>query len=193
MAAIDAGTDALGLNFWPEGPRFLAPADAPRVIRAARERAPQVELVGVFVDVPVGEVRALRARLGLDAVQLHGRETPADVEALQPGAYKAIGIEGPEDIARAAAYPGPRILLDARVPGGPPGGTGARFDWALAGRLAQERVLLLAGGLTPANVAEAVRRVRPHMVDVASGVETAPGVKDAEAMRAFVRAAKAAP
>ena len=88
---------------------------------------------------------------------------------------------------------GAEILLDARVPGGPPGGTGARFDWALAGRLAQERVLLLAGGLTPANVAEAVRRVRPHMVDVASGVETAPGVKDAEAMRAFVRAATAAP
>lgn len=192
MAAIEAGADALGLNFWPEGPRFLAPPSAPALVAAARSTRATVELVGVFVDAPIVEVRALRRRLGLDWVQLHGAETPEEVTALLPGAYKAIGVGGPEDVSRAGAYPGDRILLDARVRGGPPGGTGARFDLALAERLAEARCLVLAGGLTPANVAGAVRRVRPFMVDAASGVERAPGVKDPAAMAAFVRAAKAA-
>ncbi|MEM1417917.1 MAG: phosphoribosylanthranilate isomerase, partial [Myxococcota bacterium] len=141
---------------------------------------------------PRERVAELRETLGLDAVQLHGDETPADVRALLPGAYKAIGVRGAEDVEGARAFPGERILLDARVPGGPPGGTGTAFEWALAERLAGERALLLAGGLRPGNVAEAVRRVRPFMVDVASGVESAPGVKDAAAMAAFVAAARAA-
>ena len=114
------------------------------------------------------------------------------VEALLPRAYKAIGVASDSPLALARSYPGEHILLDAKVPGAMPGGTGSSFDWALAREVAKERKLTLAGGLRPENVADAIRSVRPYRVDVASGVEREPGVKDPARVAAFVRAARGA-
>lgn len=184
---VDAGVDALGLNFWPGTPRRVDTA----VARAIVEAFPRVESVGVFVDASLEEIRRLRDEVGFEWVQLHGDEDASVVEALGPKAYKALGIAGQDDLARVAAYPGPRVLLDARVPGAMPGGTGHTFDWALAVAVARERELTLAGGLTPTNVAQAIARVRPHRVDVASGIERAPGLKDPDLVHAFVQAVRA--
>ncbi len=186
-ACVDLGVDALGLNFWPGTPRRIELEVARRIVAAF---ADQVELVGVFVDAPLDEVRARREAIGFAWAQLHGDESPADVEALLPFAYKACGIAEAADVAAARRFPGERLLLDARVPGAMPGGTGTRFDWALAGDIARERSLTLAGGLGPDNVAEAIAAVRPARVDVASGVESRPGVKDLDLVAAFVQAAR---
>jgi phosphoribosylanthranilate isomerase len=122
---------------------------------------------------------------------LHGDEPPELVGALLPRAYKAIGVKDGSVVELARRYPGERLLLDASVPG-MPGGTGRTFDWSIAAEVAKERKLTLAGGLTPENVAEAVRTVRPFRVDVASGVESTPGRKDPAKIAAFVEAAKGA-
>jgi len=151
-----------------------------------------LEVVGVFVDEAPAAVARVREELGLSWVQLHGDESPDEVRALLPGAYKAVGIASAEDVETALLYPGPRLLLDARVPSAMPGGTGHRFDWDLARPLADRRALMLAGGIRPGNVAEAIARVRPAWVDVASGVERAPGVKDPAAVEALVAAVRAA-
>lgn len=185
----ELGVGHVGLNFWPRSPRSIAVEDAPALVR--RAGALGLEVVAVVVDLGDAELVRLRERTGIRWLQLHGREPPELLAALQPRAYKAIGVADAEDVAAAARFPGERILLDARVPGDMPGGTGHAFDWDLAVGLARERQLVLAGGLRPGNVAEAVRRVRPWMVDVASGVESEPGVKDPEKIRAFVAAARA--
>ncbi|MEM9071771.1 MAG: phosphoribosylanthranilate isomerase [Myxococcota bacterium] len=188
-AAVEAGADALGLNFWPGTPRRI---DRRVAAAIASEFRGLVELVGVFVDAPAEDVRSLRADLGLDWVQLHGAESAEEVAALGPRAYKAVGVRDAADVSAALRFPGPRLLLDARVEGAMPGGTGVAFEWDLAVEVAKHRELTLAGGLNPDNVAEAVRRVQPARVDVASGVETRPGVKDVNAMRAFVEAVRGA-
>jgi phosphoribosylanthranilate isomerase len=148
-------------------------------------------MVGVFVDLTLDQVREILRETGIDWAQLHGDEPPEFLTELLPTAYKAIGVKDGSAIALARSYPGEHILLDASVPG-MPGGTGKTFDWAIAAEVAEERKLTLAGGLTPDNVAEAVRAVRPFRVDVASGVESAPGRKDAELVRRFIAEAKAA-
>ncbi|HJK91310.1 MAG TPA: phosphoribosylanthranilate isomerase [Polyangiaceae bacterium LLY-WYZ-15_(1-7)] len=188
-ACVEAGADAIGLNFWAGTPRRVDVETARAIVQALGER---VSFVGVFVDAGEARIRAVREATGIRWVQLHGEEPPALVEALLPEAYKAVGVAQASDVEAALAYPGEQLLLDARVPGAMPGGTGARFDWELAVEVASLRKLTLAGGLHPGNVAEAVRRVRPFRVDVASGVEAAPGVKDAAKVRAFVEAAKGA-
>jgi len=124
-------------------------------------------------------------------LQLHGNVAAASVSALLPHAYKAVRVANEADVATAEAMPGDYVLVDARMEGSL-GGTGRTFDWKLVKGLASRRRLVLAGGLTPANVAEAVATVRPWCVDVASGVESAPGVKDMEKVRAFVEATRAA-
>jgi phosphoribosylanthranilate isomerase len=133
----------------------------------------------------------LKSQSGVGCLQLHGDEPPEVLAPLLPHAYKAVRIGGAADVARAATFPGDYLLVDAKVEGAL-GGTGVRFDWALVQSLARTRMLTLAGGLTPGNVAEAVRAVRPFCVDVASGVERAPGAKDLTLVRAFVAAARAA-
>jgi phosphoribosylanthranilate isomerase len=155
--------------------------------------------VGVFVNAPVADVRHVLDFCGLDYAQLHGDEPVDDLPAIGGRGYKAIRPNTRERAftdaalyAPLARHHGPHLLIDAYDPGAF-GGTGQRTDWELAARLALEtRHLLLAGGLTPANVTEAVRAVRPWGVDVSSGVEAAPGRKDHDKVRVFVAAAKAA-
>jgi phosphoribosylanthranilate isomerase len=185
---VEAGVDAIGLNFWPKSVRRCSESVAREIAQAVGGRA---LLVGVFVDEQVSEVRRLQASVGLGCIQFHGDESPELLAGFLPHAYKALRVRGPEVRAEAARFGGEHILLDAYVPG-QVGGTGATFDWQFAGQLARERKLTLAGGITPANVAEAVRQVRPYCVDTASGVESAPGVKDAALVGALVREARSA-
>jgi phosphoribosylanthranilate isomerase len=186
LMCIEAGVDAIGLNFWPSSVRRCAEPAARQIADAVAGR---VLLVGVFVDAQEQEIARLRATLALGCVQLHGAEPPALVARFLPHAYKALRVRDAGILAEVRTFPGEHVLLDAYVPG-VPGGTGATFDWSLAAEVARERKLTLAGGLTPRNVADAVRAVRPYCVDTASGVESAPGVKDPELVRAFVAGAK---
>jgi len=192
LAAVEAGADALGLNFYPPSPRALDLSTAQAICRAL---PPFVVRVGVFVDQPAAKMMEVAATCGLDCLQLHGAEPPETGEVLRPRrVIKAFRLRTEEDLERLWPYVGAvdAFLLDAYVPG-QPGGTGQTFDWALAVE-AQQRFpavpVILAGGLTPENVARAVRQVQPYAVDVASGVERPPGRKDPAKMRAFVRRAK---
>ncbi len=186
-ACVELGVDTLGLNFWPGTPRWV---DLPTARGIADAVAGRATLVAVFVNATRDEVTRVREETGIAWAQLHGDEPPELVEALLPYAYKAVRVGGASVRATVRAYPGERILLDAAVPGAMPGGTGQTFDWALAAEVARERPLVLAGGLRPENVAGAIRAVRPFQVDVASGVESAPGVKALDKVRAFVEAAR---
>lgn len=185
-ACVDLGVAALGLNFWPGTPRRVELEVARVVAEQLRDR---VELVAVFVDAERAEIDRVREITGIRAVQLHGGESPDFVAALGPDAYKAVGVVDASDVEAALAFPGDKLLLDARVPGAMPGGTGHAFEWELALEVARRRRLILAGGLHAGNVAEAIARVRPWRVDVASGVESAPGKKELAKVAAFVRAA----
>lgn len=191
LAAIDLGASAIGLNFVPSSARLLDVARARAIADAIHATKAKVQVVGVVADLSVDAMRALVVDAGLDCLQLHGDEAPETLSPLLPHAYKAVRIATADDAARAAAFPGDHILVDAKVEGAL-GGTGATFDWSLVESLAKTKKLTLAGGLTPANVAVAVRAVRPYCVDVASGVESSPGVKDREKMRAFIEAARGA-
>lgn len=188
LRCIEAGADAIGLNFWPGSPRCVDLATARSIVDTAGDRA---QMVGVFVDFDLSRVRETLRETGVEWAQLHGSEPPELVAALLPWAYKAIGVKDGSAIEIARTYPGEHLLLDASVLG-MPGGTGRTFDWAIAAEVAKERKLTLAGGLNPDNVAEAVTAVRPFRVDVASGVESEPGRKDPELVRRFVEAAKSA-
>ncbi len=187
-ACVDAGVDLVGLNFVVGSPRRVDEATARALAVALRGR---VEVVGVVAGGEEASLRRLAREVGLDRLQLHGDEPAALVAALGALAWKAVRIGDAGDVARARAFGGDVIVVDAKVEGAL-GGTGRRVDPALVRDLAACRAVLLAGGLAPGNVAEAVRAVRPWGVDVASGVEVSPGVKDARAIAAFVVAARAA-
>ncbi|HOS44354.1 MAG TPA: phosphoribosylanthranilate isomerase, partial [Armatimonadota bacterium] len=180
--AVVLGADALGFLFYPPSPRAVTPAAARAIIA---ELPPFVTPVAVVVNEPPAAVRALLADTGCRVAQLHGDEPPAYLDELGCPAIKSLAIGGEADVPAVDAYRGARaILLDARV-AGQRGGTGVSFDWRLA-RAARACGLpiLLAGGLTPDNVAEAIAIAAPYAVDVSSGVERAPGRKDAEKLRA---------
>jgi phosphoribosylanthranilate isomerase len=191
LLCVEAGASAIGLNFVPSSPRKVSVLDARAISRAVRALKARVLVVGVVADLEIHALRALVKDAELECLQLHGDETPAALAALLPHAYKAIRVGNAEDVMRARTYGGDHVLVDARVEGAL-GGTGKLLDWSLVAELATERKLTLAGGLTPANVADAVRAVRPYCVDVASGVERSPGRKDAEKVRAFVANARGA-
>ena len=185
LAALSAGADMLGFNFYRRSPRYVSPIEARRVI----ERLPHgVACVGVFVNESApGDVIDIAREAGLGAVQLHGDETPDFCRELRGlTTIKALRVGADYTPESAASYDTDAVLLDAYVAGAR-GGTGHTFDWALAA-LTRERVpqLFLAGGLNPDNVSSAVAAVRPHAVDVCSGVETSPGHKSPELMRRFV-------
>ncbi|HEY1695503.1 MAG TPA: phosphoribosylanthranilate isomerase [Polyangiaceae bacterium] len=185
-ACAALGVDALGVNLVPSSVRRVDEATAKAIAAAVGTRT---LVVAVVADLGVAEARAVVARTGVGCLQLSGDEPPAVVEALLPHAYKAVRIGGEEDVGVAAGMPGEYVLVDAKVRGAL-GGTGHAFEWGLVRALAKARKLVLAGGLTPDNVAEAVRRVNPWCLDVASGVESAPGVKDLGKVKAFIAAAK---
>jgi len=188
VMCVDAGADAIGLNFVPSSPRCLSLAVAQAIIAVLPSH---VVSVGVFVDADYATLVQVKEQLGLACLQLHGDEPPELLERLLPHAYKALRVRGASVAQEASAYAGDYLLLDAYVPG-VHGGSGARFDWSLATELATTRKLTLAGGLTPDNVAAAVATVKPFCVDVASGVERGAGRKDRALVEAFVRAAKGA-
>jgi phosphoribosylanthranilate isomerase len=185
-----AGADALGLNFYPRSPRYVT---AEKAAELARTRPALGAVVGVFVNESPDVIRNRVRECGLTSVQLHGDEPPEACAGFGVPVIKALRVRGPEDVERARTYVGvgdvAALLLDGAAPGY--GGGGVGFDWSLVARLADAGVpVLVAGGLNPSNVQEAVRATRPYGVDVASGVEVSPGIKDADAVRAFVRAAK---
>ncbi|MCZ7639282.1 MAG: phosphoribosylanthranilate isomerase [Verrucomicrobia bacterium] len=188
QAAVEAGADALGFMFYERSPRRVSVAVGAAI---CRQLPPFVSKVGVFVDAAIEVIEEAVVQCGLDVVQLHGGESPAFCGRLSRPVIKAVRVRGPETLAELAGYATAAWLLDAYVPG-QRGGTGATFDWGLATQaVGLGRPVILAGGLTAANVAAAVRQVRPYAVDVSSGVESEPGRKDAAAIEAFVRAAKA--
>ena len=183
--AVKAGAGAIGFNFYPPSPRCVAPESAAAM---ARELPLAVWRVGVFVDQPRDVVERVIATAGLTVLQFHGDESAAYCCSWPLPVIKAVRVRSRADVQRAVAYPVDFVLLDAYVEGAA-GGTGKSFDWTLLGECARSR-LILAGGLTAANVADAVRRVRPYGVDVASGVECRPGVKDPEKVRRFIASAQ---
>ena len=187
LAAAAAGADAVGFNFYRRSPRYVEP-DAALPIRLSLP--PFLAAVGVFVDAAPEDVRRVMEHCKLDYAQLHGRETPYIVGKLEGlRIIKAIRVRDEKDLSELERFSVEAFLLDTYVPG-KQGGTGEPFDWDLARAASSRAKVILAGGLTPENVAEAVRRGRPFAVDVASGVEEEPGVKSRKLVMDFVRAAK---
>ena len=185
LAAIHAGADYLGFNFYPKSVRYIEKETCAKITSVLKREHPQIKLVGVFVNSPVDEVKYILETCSLDLAQLHGDETPEMFSAFDGKAFKAFrGI--PENINGFERKNAPAFLVDASVKG-VYGGSGVVAEWSSAAELAKKYPLLLAGGLTPENVAEAVGRVKPWGVDVASGVESAPGEKDAAKLVEFVK------
>jgi phosphoribosylanthranilate isomerase len=186
--ALDLRADGVGINLVSGSKRQVVATTARRIAAGIAGKATSIAVVA---DLDREQLDALQADLGVDRLQLHGHEAPSLVASLLPAAYKAVRIGGQEDVGKTREYVGEPILLDARV-AGELGGTGQTFDWTLVRDLASSRPVLLAGGLTPANVRRAVETVRPWGVDVSSGVEVSgdPRRKDASLMRRFIRAAR---
>lgn len=188
LLVADAGADALGINLWPTSPRSVELDAALQIADAVRGR---LEIVLVTVDMPIDELKKILGDLGAARLQLHGDEPELVVAALQPEAYKAIGLEIDDDADLACTMPGQIVLVDARDPA-QRGGTGTSPPWALAKRVCEARPTVLAGGLDADNVGQAIRFCRPAGVDAASRLELEPGRKDPRAVRAFVEEARAA-
>lgn len=182
-SAVDQGADFIGLNFWPKSPRAI---DAPRgreIAEAVRGRA---SIVGVFVNQPPADVRRIAGRVELDLIQFHGDEGPGDLEPWGERAVKAVRFEGAPDPEALDDYKSVwGFVVEPRSSAF--GGTGRSWDYGAARALPRHKPFLLAGGLAPGNVAEAVAASRPWGVDVCSGVESAPGVKDGEALWRFLQ------
>lgn len=189
--AVQAGAWALGVILWPGSPRRCALPAAERIAASLRRRA---EICGVFVNAPLDEVTGTADAVGLTMVQLHGDEGPAYCSevARRTGAkvIKAARVSGRADIAALEPFHTDFHLLDTRVRGRF-GGTGETFDWALVHHRRTDLPLVLSGGLTPGNVADAIAATRPFAVDTASGTEARPGIKDPEKLSAFAAAVAA--
>jgi phosphoribosylanthranilate isomerase len=186
LEAARCGADALGFVFYPPSPRRITPEEAAAIIR---KLPPYVLRVGVFVNVPAKEVRQVAGLCMLDALQLH--DTPAEVRRTLRGQWRVIRPLSirEEKIPELSDSDADAILLDTHVEG-MYGGTGRTFHWSAASRIKTDLPIILAGGLTPDNVAEAIRVARPYGVDVASGVESHPGAKDADKVCRFIKIAK---
>ena len=189
VAAVDAGADALGFMLYPPSPRGVTREVAAQIIR---QLPPFVAKVGVFVNPSEEEVRLAITGCGLDTLQFHGEESPEFCRQFGLKTLKAFRVQGLETLKLLPTYSTMAWLLDSFA-AGTRGGTGNTFNWDIAMQAVKlgGRVIL-AGGLTPDNAAEAVRKVRPFALDVSSGVESVPGRKEAAKVRAFIAAAKAA-
>ncbi len=199
LVAATTGADLLGFIFFPSSPRYITPERASEIIAELRVRSAALKFVGVFVDETLEQVRRVIEQTRIDLVQLHGSEPATVVKVLAPRVYKSLrsrNLAGARASAKnyRAALNGntPAFIVDA-FHEKQYGGTGERVDWNIAAEIAHEFPILLAGGLKPENVADAIRAVRPWGVDVSSGVERAPGVKDHEKVRQFIEAAKNLP
>lgn len=195
-AAIAARASHAGFNFFPPSPRFAGPDLAAQL---SQQAAGRIVRVGVFVDADEAFLAETLAASPLDALQFHGAESPERVAQAKAQfglpVWKVLSVSAREDLPRAQNYAGAAdfLLLDAKTHKGTlPGGMGLSFDWNLLGGWQSPLPWGLAGGLSPSNVAEAVRRTQAPLVDTASGVESAPGVKDADLISAFCQAARAA-
>jgi phosphoribosylanthranilate isomerase len=193
--AVEAGADFLGFVFYPGSPRYVTPGRVREIVTQIsdlRSLVPDLSLVGVFVDQAPEAVAEIMHFCRLDYAQLHGAEPPKTVAKLMDagfGVIKAFRVRDGASLAEMRRYRAMAYLLDAYTPG-QPGGTGRAFDWALAVQAKEHGRIILAGGLTPDNVARAVHQVRPWAVDVSSGVEAAPGHKDHDKVRRFIAAAR---
>lgn len=193
-AVARAGAGYIGLNFFPKSPRYVSLATARELALAAPMGLAKVALT---VDADDALLDAIVEAMPLDMLQLHGHESPARVAALRDRyglpVMKVIGVRDEGDLAELLDFSlvADQIMIDAKAPKDAllPGGNGVAFDWRLVAQRRWLKPWMLAGGLTPANVAEAIRLTNARQVDVSSGVETAPGVKDADLIAAFVRAA----
>ena len=185
LQAAEAGADAIGFNFWPRSKRYLAIEEAGRI---AKKLPAKLRTIGVFVDASESEILKAVQHGAVDLVQLHGDEPPELCRRFAGRYLKAVRLKDESSLQLIDQYSCDLLLVDADSAGY--GGSGQRADVELAKRAAAKRRILLAGGLTPDNVADAIREVKPYGVDVAGGVEKAPGVKDREKVAAFIRAAK---
>ena len=187
VRAADAGVDAIGLVFWPSSPRCVTVGQAASIVAAL---PPFVTTVGVFVNEALETIERVCEAAGLGAVQLHGDEPEAVWRRVSRPVLKAVGVTAGFEPAGLLSWPARVVPLLDVADAERRGGTGRCLDWDVAAAAARLRPLVLAGGLTPETVEQAVITVRPAAVDVSSGVETSPGVKDAALMRAFVQAVR---
>jgi len=186
LMAVAAGADALGFVFFEKSPRCINPVAAAKIIA---KLPPFVQTVGLFVNEELEQINWTADFCGLDVVQLHGDESPEDCQDVRRRVIKAFRVQNIVSIDPLKKYQVSGYLLDAWCPDCY-GGTGKSFNWEVAAAARQYGRILLAGGLSPDNVAEAVRVVQPYGVDVSSGVESAPGKKDGEKVKAFIKRAK---
>jgi phosphoribosylanthranilate isomerase len=184
--AVDCGAGALGFVFWPDSPRFVDPESARAIIATL---PPAVIPVGVFVNQSAEYVNEVADKLSLGAVQLHGDESVDYAMAMTRRVFKAIALADASDHSIDAWPPETMVLLDVHDPIRR-GGTGKTIDWGRASTVARRRPVILAGGLTPENVGEAISRVGPSGIDVSSGVESSPRVKDPDKLKALFAAVK---
>ena len=193
LASVDAGADMLGFNFYPPSSRYIRVETCAQIVAGLKAAGKSVVNVGVFVNEQPRRIRETMEICSLDLVQLAGDESPDDLAALDGKAFKAVRprslAEADKMLKNFGCSQPPALLVDAHIKGAY-GGTGETGDWAIAQYLAARAPVLLAGGLNPGIVAEAVRAVNPWGVDVASGVESSPGVKDPSKISAFVSAAR---
>ncbi len=191
-----SGVQWLGLNFWMHSKRYVDRLRARSIALAARNTNPDIKIVGVFVNHSAKEIESAIEAANLDYVQLHGDETPVFAKRFGARCIKALPMEHDMDLGRLAEFECPYMLADACSP--ERGGSGRVANWELAargvvsGKTAKRKGMFLAGGLTPENVGDAIAAVRPFAVDVASGVESQPGIKDPDALRRFVDAVQEA-
>ncbi len=186
LQAVDAGADALGFVFYSASPRHVSPKMARDIIRRL---PPFIQTVGLFVNESLSRVNSLADECGLDIIQLHGDESPEFCAGVRRRVIKALRIRDISSLEPMSSYRVSAFLLDAWSPS-VPGGTGKCFNWDIAATASDNGRIILAGGLTPENITDAVRRTRPYGVDVSSGVESAPGSKDPAKVREFIENAK---
>jgi phosphoribosylanthranilate isomerase len=186
VCAVDNGADAIGFNFYPSSTRFIVPEKA-REISDALDAS--ILRVGIFVNPARDYVETTIRQVGLNVIQFSGNETPDDISGFQVKVFKAIHITGVESLAAMKLYGVDAFLLDTHRDGDF-GGTGETFDWDVARKAKQFGNVILAGGLNPRNVSAAVRLARPYGVDVSSGVEVRPGIKDRKKIKDFIRRAR---
>jgi len=182
LTASRLGVDAIGFVFYPKSPRYISPMQAAKIIR---QLPPFVSAVGLFVNPKQGEIDAVLQHCPLGVIQLHGNESPEFCMAQPRRVMKAIPISSAQDLKRAQTYPCP-VLLDAKAPEGVYGGTGTSFDWSLLKNFEHDHPLILAGGLNAGNVEAALSVRQWFALDVSSGVEMSPGIKDEAKLSEFI-------